>query len=867
MNLDGTIKALQLANEYFESHSEAREFVTNNVQRIIRSLVSSMCVKEDSTVHKKTEECLKLSATIAAKFLKLAIATEAVEDLIVSLTLFQDLFTRDNVYYQETEGKESRIRAIDAFQCEGGFFNIAVVLSLSLFDSASETTRIDVMLCVSDAIIDLAGLRHEKQLLPFMILINSLEMRETTHNTKKQIELLLDVARDIEPKTDSSIQEQVYYDSTHQFVSDLDERKVCATVLADRLVELIRGLQLEGLRRKQILSLEKIIDNVQRVLQVIARQIDACKFQDVHKDLTLRLISSENAELSYFGWWQLAPLALFPLKYVPPSTSFTIANAERSHVNGTYKAVSEDRFVQVEPVKTCVVYCSIVSCNGEMTICWQLTSCVESSVSGNEEVYYTHNYGAEGVPMNGWISKDSKESTLNVSFTDSLAVPQGAQCDTLDHRLAKWAISNRLIERFLERDWSAGVFDSLVSPMSIFLKVFRFVNKHDTSAVSYNTKAAFRLQGQHILQPWNKCLQAKEECTIRTCCELIAKLLFVVPESIVVNKLIPAIRESLDVNPKNACFFLSEVSSLPSSGGISKRPVSLSYLSVETRMEIKRLVWCLRVRMLDNKGRISKDMISDGWFVLETFRPPNHQSIIHQSLSVSVVDVNTRLIQVSVPIECSSGAFFVEMEVFASSDGNEDVTLVKVGRDAIEQCLIARQDRVTLDVALPEHGKWSIYTQGSLIGSMSLVKAPRSEKVTISIGNIEVNQNAALLKELDTLDQLARRNAGDIQGAMHKIRGPCSGQMSSETKYSLLHTAVVHGRSTLNEMKNLVKEIGCVEDTVIGIASLSAALAEACLPLKELEATLQQRNKKSRAKGFKVSKHVTIMIFHIIIFL
>jgi hypothetical protein len=280
---------------------------------------------------------------------------------------------------------------------------------------------------------------------------------------------------------------------------------------------------------------------------------------------------------------------------------------------------------------------------------------------------------------------------------------------------------------------------------------------------------------------------------------------------------------------------------------VNKLRFDISLLSDEARLNLKKTMWYIRTSGALFTTVISKDLLEE-WMKLERFRPACQESASLKP-EVSLIDPKERLISVSMPIESVTGEYYVGIRVLACFEGYPETTIATVEREDIEKCLQDGRDEASTEAVLPDSGTWSISVQGLLLRK-GVKEAPRLAKCIIDLETKRPIADRG--QSLETTDEVARQNAGDILGTIRKLRGPSCAQMGVESRFSLLHTAVVRGRSTLSKLKDLVESNGCDDESAPGIAVLTDALAEAHLPMAELEAAMKLRNKKERVKGFKV---------------
>ena len=156
---------------------------------------------------------------------------------------------------------------------------------------------------------------------------------------------------------------------------------------------------------------------------------------------------------------------------------------------------------------------------------------------------------------------------------------------------------------------------------------------------------------------------------------------------------------------------------------------------------------------------------------------------VPRSPTVSVLDDELCRIRVSMPIKSEIGECFYEMHVFAIVDGVEgkELTVGLIGHESIEGCIMEGNDKLSVEVFLPGNGVWNVEWYG-LVLRADTVKTPRSTRTRVDLTMHVLAQEGQRRAAIDSMDESARRHAGDIHSVLRKLRGPCSGQVDSKYK-------------------------------------------------------------------------------------
>jgi len=765
----------------------------------------------EPTDQKYVEECLKLSAVMIAR--DICISAQHGEESIFVDTLGL-LLDQDNKYYEEMGGKVVRIRVIDVFQTHGGFGGVAKYLSCDDFPLAFKFLRRLV-----DASVTLIVVKPDPN----------------------------------EPRP--------------AFTANLYERRKDAILVGNAILGRISTIPLASLDHGSLAAVEHVLSIVYHfVLRSTSEDVDA--FYKVYFEFTLRLLTSESGRLQAFGWKQTTALLVIAGLQRPPARAITVSKAGCAWFNGVYSfigIVRDDGYVNSSDD---ILYKRVISAaaNGGagkvLTISaenaeggdrrWSLGSDLEMDLSGSRissVTYYEADSGADmRPPANGW--KPASNTGIHPGPTlhcHGAIVPSGKEYSTVDHQFAKWVIDNRVLELAFSENRSPEWLHGLL--------LMKFVSDVGTKSMKRNDGY---LKASHTLIVWSTCVNSNDtEITIRLCHSLASVFPHLSDE--IALKLLTRLHEDIAHQWCKAALFCDSLIHFLCNG-CEKDTMNMSN---EVKTELQKLFWRIRMRMRDAACQDEVSERHETFMVFESLCASSRKPIglsgtqsalfgMPRSPTVSVVDHERRQIRVSMPIESVSGEFLVGMHVVAKrDDGDKELVVGSIDRDAIECRMMEGSDKATVEVILPEAGIWELGWQGVLLKS-NLVETPRSTLTCVDLTLHAIAQEKQKRTAIDAMEKKAKKQAGDIQSVVQKLRGPCSGQMDANTKFSMLDAAMERGRSTLISLRSLVEASGTEEASVSGIARLSEALATA-LPVKtDLAVAYDSRGKKLSGKEFKV---------------
>jgi len=177
-------------------------------------------------------------------------------------------------------------------------------------------------------------------------------------------------------------------------------------------------------------------------------------FFDYWRRFALKLVKSQSIKVRCLGWNEIDGLISESIMRRPPPNTIVVSEAGTSFFNGTYvldpesiasseylKPYAKPKYLRQVPVDDPDIEGSsrTLSIHRHPNI-WYL-------LKGNAH-YYEHKTIACNpnlLPTNGWVSSaEVGDNPAPIMKAESLAVPTDEE--TLEHRLAEWAIKNELIE-------------------------------------------------------------------------------------------------------------------------------------------------------------------------------------------------------------------------------------------------------------------------------------------------------------------------------------------------------------------------------------------------------------------------------------
>jgi hypothetical protein len=859
---------LEFLKEFLGTHEQALQFVEHYMDCLVETIFSQDSPKEESDESQYVEECLKLSAVIIVKNINLQLLEDG--SLESTSTVLTKLFSDDNKYYQENEGRRTRYKVINTFHVQGGFSSLVEYIASRQL--ATSSRAIEFLELVVRTVYELAVAKDthgapEEPVKPDRGVtstdIRALTILGTLPLSSSDFEASLSSSPRLQAAEPAIVESIV---SMPDFSASRDSRKKDAVCVTNAIVVgFIRHISFQQLRVESLETLKALLDKLEFILMgtrsVQSTQEDMEEYANVIRGLVLQTITSNRVELKDFGWDRIRDLVYVAERYLPPPKNAVVSNAAHGVANGTFTFMSQssDFCTTVFEKRGALegvgrnVYLYSVQRKGRHGYIWVIVSCRHGSVDRH---YIAESTSYTEPPSNGWrhLNPDGKGSLPTLRCI-GFATSSREETNTLGHQLVKWAHDNKIISLLCNEPRDSKFIDRAMH-VSYLVKLMSFMNKRCDEE---NHSTHHRLSPSHLLPVWDLAIKSDDEDESSNLISLLVVAFPHLPDDIALP-LLRVLRDCLHSHWSRCFEFFYQLVRIWDG---SSRSLCVPFMSKVIRTETKKLMWIIRTLGSDDTDMLetTKEFHRD-WFKWESTNLHDAHSTrdapIPLKPKVSVLDPKTRLIEVSLPIESLSGEYYMEIFIHSSCDtyeNGEEVLLAIIPHSDIEQCLEEDECRVNVQVCLPEEGLWSLEWRGVLLREEPF-STPQSKMTTVDLTTGDKELMKRHREEVSATDELAKKHAGDIQSTIRKLRGPSSSKMTIESRFSLLNTAVTGGRSALNKLRCLMATYESDDESVSGIVSLENALAEAQLPMAELEALLKARNNKERIKSFKVRSRI-----------
>ncbi len=219
--------------------------------------------------------------------------------------------------------------------------------------------------------------------------------------------------------------------------------------------------------------LSKVLGDLKLIFDKLTsiKRSETFKFYEFWRKLTLKLITSQSLPLRLFGWEQVGDLIEAGREMRPPPKCYFVEGAGLSFVNGQYDyggPIDEDghasrggdrSYVRVIPVSDTegggVKKITLFRCTMRSQLKWWFISEADEDQPGTDKDidYYQHKTRTADdtvPPLTGWLTcRSTGHDPPPFLRSSGVMVPAGEEFNTLEHQLAKWAISNGVIELVL----------------------------------------------------------------------------------------------------------------------------------------------------------------------------------------------------------------------------------------------------------------------------------------------------------------------------------------------------------------------------------------------------------------------------------
>jgi ubiquitin carboxyl-terminal hydrolase 9/24 len=566
------VDSLEAGNAYLRTSKEARYFLEKYMQSIIGILSDQQPAKIGNHERQCVTDSLFTAVVIVANDLDVQIRRKGQSVLFETLNV---AFSRKKAFYKGSKGNwnssqthglpEIRLKVIERFRQKRGFELVRRYMSVTVgtpFFPRLETVN-QVLIAACDAIQPgrAAPAGAEVSVIVSEMENDALNVAEATMS---------------------------YISVT----SDEELKKVASEMLSEILSSLVR-----------------IFDRV-----IVNRREETYQFYAFWRALALKMIRSQSLPLKLAGWSQVDDLIEASAKHRPPPRSFVVTQAGCAFANGPYeyngqltgdgysRPGCEISYVRKIPVgvepgggkKLTLFRCTMRS----QQKWWFLSEADEEQPGTDRDIdYYQHKskeHEEAYPPPDGWV-------TCRTAGVDppphvepvGLVVPPGQEFETLEHQLAKWAISNEIVEQVLGDTTIHREVVSRSTPLIKFLAEMcdRYPPPSDMSEGP--EQAQYCLQASHLLFAWKTCLRKADAAVSSQVYNLLVSILPLCPSSLAIP-LLQAVQSSLQLNEskRDYLFEVSEFCSALASGNfVDSRSGATVVLKEEVREEALNLMW------------------------------------------------------------------------------------------------------------------------------------------------------------------------------------------------------------------------------------------------------------------------------------
>jgi len=431
----------------------------------------------------------------------------------------------------------------------------------------------------------------------------------------------LDVVHEIVVAADDAMENLKRQDSNHSNDNrthiENDLINVCKAVMKHLVSSSENYLKNQG---------NNILANVRCTLQYFFdnifdwRREDTNKFYEFCRGFAFKLICSQSLPLKLFGWETITDLIETAQKeYRPPPKSYIVSGAGTPYVNGVYHFAADlatDGYVSLRSDLRYEHYAPIDNeekdkgsdqnqnlkkitlfrCTMRSQQKWWFLSHADEQNPGTDKDfdYYQHKSKKheEDLPSClGWTIAKGADPPPKLQ-PKGILVPPGEEFNTMEHQMAQWAISSKIIEVVL----GSSIHREIVlrsTPLIQFLADMCTKNDYDELAAKASNVGpnAYCLQASHLTLAWNTCKSKLDAAASAAVYQLLVSILPSLPDSLAIH-LLETIHHSLqDENGGDYLYEVAEFCSVLAIGTVDSN-IDGSYMySDEVRARLLRLLW------------------------------------------------------------------------------------------------------------------------------------------------------------------------------------------------------------------------------------------------------------------------------------
>jgi len=568
--------SLRFARENLHTHREARHFVEMYMARMVSILLEQQAGKINDDQRTCVSSALNEATAICAADLQYWMeksgnplsedgtsSSRAMifrESNLACMTVLYELFNKKRNFYKGAKqywnmtlpgAPEVRIRCISDFARGGGFRNLAQVLH-RLSQNSNPTLKLsfpnlEQLLVLSIAVEDY-----------FKDCVKSLSLQKGQQEPQPQLKGLLHDAMGLC---------SVIMD--HLGSSNEDVLKSYIQIANNNSEDL--GFLSAKLKHIHEYFAQIYPEQYWRVL---------CQFYTFWRELAYKLISANSLIVRLAGWAEVTDLIESSSAYRPPPRQYLVENAGTSFVNGIYNyagKVDQAGHCILNGANNDVMYTYKVppECTDGAGKCitlfrctmrsnakwWFLSEADEDQPGTDKDIdYYQHKSSKADEeqatpPRMGWSTVRNSKDPPPILTPIGSVVPSGREWDTFEWQLAKWAVENQIIEKFVLGDLSVhrevvarsqSLIKFLANMWSQQEEIFRRKDSSPASIKSSNLlKNKFVLQLSHLQTAWKTCINKTDSAVSNEIYHLLVAILPILSEELGVG-LLSEIQTGLD---------------------------------------------------------------------------------------------------------------------------------------------------------------------------------------------------------------------------------------------------------------------------------------------------------------------------------
>jgi len=383
-------------------------------------------------------------------------------------------------------------------------------------------------------------------------------------------------------------------------------------------------------------SLQRVFDKL-----MDSRREETLEFYEFSRMFALKLITSQSLPLKLYGWDNIGEMIeSAQFDYKPPPKYYVVKKAGTEFVNGVYNFagdltsdgyvvpngdISYERVVPVPSATTSTTTTStstnkdgnnnnnsdlkakekkitLFRCTMRSQQKWWFLSEADEQLPGTDKDidYYQHKSKKDEEaepPSAGWTTCREASDPPPILEPKGVMVPPGQEYNTMEHQLAKWAITNQIVELVLGNSIHREIVARSI-PLIRFLASMCTKDDPLDDSIQPNEVGpnAYCLQASHLTLAWNTCKSKLDAAVSSEVYQLLVSILPKLPTSLSIQ-LLTTVQQSLDdSNPKDYLFEVAEFCSTLAGGNAdsgSDVGNNCIYFEDEVRDVVLKLLWAV----------------------------------------------------------------------------------------------------------------------------------------------------------------------------------------------------------------------------------------------------------------------------------